>query len=106
MFIIFQDEGSRPPKSHQQYYFKNSGFTPDIKGLTIEAGLTQEPEIMFQVPYLNLIGKGLSTVLLQNTEQLKAGISLTLSFSINGENINTTQNLTSGTVGIHNVQTN
>ncbi|MCK5029710.1 MAG: hypothetical protein KAR57_08745, partial [Bacteroidales bacterium] len=30
---------------------------PDIKGLTIEAGKTQEPEITFQVPYLNLMGK-------------------------------------------------
>ena len=68
--------------------------TPDIKGLTIDAGSTQEPEIRFQVPYLNLIGKGLSTSLLQNTAQLKADLSFTLSLSINGETITTTQNLT------------
>ena len=68
--------------------------TPDIKGLTIGAGLMQEPEIKFQVPYLNLIGKGLSTALLQNTTQLKADMSFTLSLSINGETITTTQNLT------------
>ncbi|MCT4586421.1 MAG: hypothetical protein N4A71_01220 [Carboxylicivirga sp.] len=68
--------------------------TPDIKGLTIGAGSTQEPEIMFQVPYLNLVGKGLSTALLQNTAQLKADMSFTLSLSINGETITTTQNLT------------
>ncbi len=68
--------------------------TPDIKGLTIGAGSTQEPEILFQVPYLNLIGKGLSMALLQNTSQLKADLSFTLSLSINGETITTTQNLT------------
>ncbi len=70
--------------------------TPDIKGLTIEAGSTQEPEILFQVPYLNLIGKGLSAALLQDTDQLKADMSFTLSLSINGENITTTQNLKDG----------
>ena len=68
--------------------------TPDIKGLTVGAGSTQEPEILFQVPYLNLVGKGLSTALLQNTAQLKADMSFTLSLSINGETITTTQNLT------------
>jgi len=77
--------------------YKGSAFaysTPDIKGLTIRAGSTQEPEILFQVPYLNLVGKGLSTALLQNTAQLKADMSFTLSLSINGETITTTQNLT------------
>jgi hypothetical protein len=68
--------------------------TPDIKGLTIHAGKTQEPEIVFQVPYLNLMGKGLSMALLQNTEQLKADMSFTLTLSVNGETITTTQNLT------------
>ncbi|MCT4643619.1 MAG: hypothetical protein N4A74_01435 [Carboxylicivirga sp.] len=68
--------------------------TPDIKGLTIGAGSMQEPEILFQVPYLNLVGKGLTTALLQNTAQLKADLSFTLSLSINGETITTTQNLT------------
>lgn len=68
--------------------------TPDIKGLTIEAGKTQEPEIVFQVPYLNLMGKGLSMSLLQNTAQLKADMSFTLTLSVNGETITTTQNLT------------
>jgi hypothetical protein len=68
--------------------------TPDIKGLTIDAGKTQEPEIVFQVPYLNLMGKGLSMSLLQNTEQLKADMSFTLTLSVNGETITTTQNLT------------
>jgi hypothetical protein len=68
--------------------------TPDIKGLTIGAGSTEEPDILFQVPYLNLVGKGLSTALLQNTAQLKADMSFTLSLSINGETITTTQNLT------------
>jgi hypothetical protein len=68
--------------------------TPDIKGLTIPAGKTQEPEITFQVPYLNLMGKGLSMAALQNTEQLKADMTFTLTISINGETITTTQNLT------------
>ena len=68
--------------------------TPDIKGLTIPAGKTQEPEITFQVPYLNLMGKGLSMAALQNSEQLKADMTFTLTISINGETITTTQNLT------------
>jgi LEA14-like dessication related protein len=68
--------------------------TPDIRGLTIPAGKTQEPEITFQVPYLNLMGKGLSMAALQNTEQLKADMTFTLTISINGETITTTQNLT------------
>lgn len=66
---------------------------PDITGLTIPAGGTQEPEIHFQVPFLNLIGKGVTTALLQNTEQLKAGMSFTLTVSINGETLTTTQSL-------------
>ena len=78
--------------------------TPDIKGLTIGVGSIQEPEIKFQVPYLNLIGKGLSTALLQNTAQLKADLSFTLSLNINGETITTTQNLTTGTAGLDNTQ--
>jgi hypothetical protein len=68
--------------------------TPDIKGLTIVAGKTQEPEITFQVPYLNLMGKGLTMAALQNIEQLKADMTFTLTLSINGETITTTQNLT------------
>ena len=67
--------------------------TPDIKVLTIPAGQTQEPEITFQVPYLNLLGKGLSTAILQDTQQLKADMTFTLTISINGETITTTQNL-------------
>ncbi|NOQ25187.1 MAG: hypothetical protein GQ564_07465 [Bacteroidales bacterium] len=67
---------------------------PDIKGLTIGAGKTQEPEIVFQVPYLNLMGKGLTMALLQNTAQLKADMSFTLTLNVNGETITTTQNLT------------
>lgn len=68
--------------------------TPDIKGLTIPAGKSQEPEIVFQVPYLNLMGKGLNMAVLSNTAQLKADMSFTLTISINGETITTTQNLT------------
>ena len=68
--------------------------TPDIKGLTIEAGKSQEPEILFQVPYLNLMGKGLSLSVLSNTEQLKADMTFTMTISINGETITTTQSLT------------
>jgi hypothetical protein len=68
--------------------------TPDIKGLTIQAGKTQEPEITFQVPYLNLMGKSLTMTALQNIEQLKADMTFTLTLSINGETITTTQNLT------------
>lgn len=71
--------------------------TPDIKGLTIGTGGTQEPEIVFQVPYLNLLGKGLSMSLLQNTALLKADMSFTLTLSVNGETITTTQNLTDET---------
>ncbi len=68
--------------------------TPDIKGLTIPAGKSQEPEILFQVPYLNLMGKGLTIAALQNTQQLKADMAFTLTISVNGETITTTQNLT------------
>ena len=68
--------------------------TPDIKGLNIEAGKMQEPEITFQVPYLNLMGKGLTLSALQNTAQLKADMTFTLTITINGETITTTQNLT------------
>ncbi len=68
--------------------------TPDIKGLTIQSGKTQEPEITFQVPYLNLMGKGMSMAVLRNTQQLKADMSFTLALNINGETITTTQNLT------------
>ncbi len=71
--------------------------TPDNKGLTIPAGKTQEPEITFQVPYLNLMGKGLTMAALSNTEQLKADMTFTLTISINGETITTTQNLTDET---------
>lgn len=68
--------------------------TPDLKGLTIGAGKAQEPEIMFQVPYLNLLGKGLTLAALQNTAQLNADMTFTLTLNINGETITTTQNLT------------
>jgi hypothetical protein len=77
--------------------YKNSAIAfsmPDIKGLTIPAGKTQEPEITFQVPYLNLMGKGLTMAALQNTEQLKADMTFSLTLTINGETITTTQNLT------------
>jgi len=77
--------------------YKNSAIafsTPDIKGLTIPVGKSQELEITFQVPYLNLMGKGLTMAALQNTEQLKADMSFSMTISINGETITTTQNLT------------
>jgi len=67
--------------------------TPDIKGLTIEAGKTQEPEIVFQVPYLNLMGKGLTLSVLSNTEQLKKDMTFTMTISVNGETLTTTQSL-------------
>ena len=67
--------------------------TPDIKGLTIGAGKTQEPEIVFQVPYLNLMGKGLTLSVLSNTEQLKADMTFTMTISVNGETLTTTQSL-------------
>jgi hypothetical protein len=76
--------------------------TPDIKGLTIPAGKSQEPEILFQVPYLNLMGKGLTMAALQNTQQLKADMTFTLTISVNGETLTTTQNLTTGTAGLNN----
>ena len=68
--------------------------TPDIKGLTIAAGKTQEPEIVFQVPYLNLMGKGLTLSVLSNTELLKKDMTFTMTISVNGETITTTQSLT------------
>ncbi len=68
--------------------------TPDIKGLTIEAGKQAEPEITFDVPYMNLMGKGLTLSALSNTEQLKKDMTFTLTISINGETITTTQSLT------------
>lgn len=71
--------------------------TPDIKGLTIEAGKQAEPEITFDVPYMNLLGKGLSLSTLANTEQLKKDMTFTLTISINGETITTTQSLTDET---------
>lgn len=67
--------------------------TPDIKGLTIGAGKTQEPEIVFQVPYLNLMGKGLTLSVLSNTQQLKADMTFTMTISVNGETLTTTQSL-------------
>jgi hypothetical protein len=67
--------------------------TPDIKGLTIGAGKTQEPEILFQVPYLNLMGKGLTLSVLSNTQQLKADMTFTMTISVNGETLTTTQSL-------------
>uniref|UniRef100_UPI002AA664A1 hypothetical protein n=1 Tax=uncultured Desulfobacter sp. TaxID=240139 RepID=UPI002AA664A1 len=67
--------------------------TPDIKGLTIGAGKTQEPEIVFQVPYLNLMGKGLTLSMLSNTQQLKADMTFTMTISVNGETLTTTQSL-------------
>ena len=67
--------------------------TPDIKGLTIEAGKSKEPEIVFQVPYLNLLGKGLNLSALSNTAQLKADMTFTMTISVNGETITTTQSL-------------
>nr|WP_319398830.1 hypothetical protein [uncultured Carboxylicivirga sp.] len=67
--------------------------TPDIKGLTIGAGKTQEPEIVFQVPYLNLMGKGLTLSVLSNTQQLKADMTFIMTISVNGETLTTTQSL-------------
>lgn len=67
--------------------------TPDIKGLTIGAGKTQEPEIVFQVAYLNLMGKGLTLSVLSNTQQLKADMTFTMTISVNGETLTTTQSL-------------
>ncbi len=67
--------------------------TPDINGLTIAAGKTQEPEILFQVPYLNLMGKGLNLKALSNTEQLKKDMTFTMTISVNGESLTTTQSL-------------
>jgi len=67
--------------------------TPDIKGLTIGEGKTQEPEIVFQVPYLNLMGKGLTLSVLSNTQQLKADMTFTMTISVNGETLTTTQSL-------------
>ncbi len=67
--------------------------TPDIKGLTIGAGKTQETEIVFQVPYLNLMGKGLTLSVLSNTQQLKADMTFTMTISVNGETLTTTQSL-------------
>lgn len=71
--------------------------TPNIKGLSIAAGSYKEPEIKFQVPYLNLIGKGLSVPLLQDSSVLKKHLSFTLNISINGATITTTQNLSEPT---------
>ena len=68
--------------------------TPDIKGNTIQAGSTHEPEILFQVPYLNLVGKGVTAALFQNIEQLKADLTFTLTLTVNGEQLTTTQSLT------------
>lgn len=78
-----------------QYKGSDIAFsTPDMKGLTLEAGKTQEPEITFQVPYLNLMGKGLTMTALQNIQQLKKDMSFKLTLNLNGETLTTTQNLT------------
>jgi hypothetical protein len=68
--------------------------TPDIKGLAIEAGKQAEPEILFDVPYMNLMGSGLTLKVLANTDQLKKDMTFTLTITINGETITTTQSLT------------
>ncbi len=85
------------PKFNVYFFVLGSGLK--YRGYyiaAIGAGKTQESEIVFQVPYLNLMGKGLSMTLFQNTAQLKVNMSFTLTLSVNGETITTTQNLTAG----------
>lgn len=66
---------------------------PDMNGFEVASGSKEEPEISFQVPYLNLLGKGLTLSALQNKTQLMADMSFTLTVNINGETVTTTQNL-------------
>ncbi len=85
--------------------------TPDITGLTIEAGKQQESEIVFDVPYLNLLGKGLTLSVLSNTTQLKADLTFTLTITVNNETLTTTQSLaddsqTSGFGSLHSLENN
>ena len=81
------------------YGGKNIAYsTPDIKGTAIQAGTTQDITIRFQVPYLNLIGKGLSIPLLQDSSAFSKNISFQLTLAINGETLTTTQNLTNETM--------
>ncbi|MBN2729127.1 MAG: hypothetical protein JXR53_07870 [Bacteroidales bacterium] len=68
--------------------------TPDIKGLTIPAGGSKEPEIKFDVPYLNLLGKGLNLSALSDTAQLKKDMTFTFTITVNGETLTITQSLT------------
>ncbi len=74
--------------------------TPNLQGIKVKEGSYRQPEIHFQVPYMNLMGKGLSLATLQNTEQLKANLSFTLTIAINGETITTTQKLTDNMSGL------
>ncbi len=79
---------------------------PDIKGVTLKAGTTQDLGIRFQVPYMNLLGKGLSLPLLQDSSTFTRDLSFTLTLTVNGETITTTEKLTNDMQGLgqnHNV---
>ncbi len=66
---------------------------PDVKGTSIQAGSTQEISIRFQVPYMNVAGKGIVNSLLQNARLLFNALTLKLRLTVNGESITTTQQL-------------
>lgn len=70
---------------------------PNLEALEIKEGTYQEPEIIFQVPYMNLVGKGLISSLNDQT-QFQKKLSFTLTIAINGETITTTQKLTDDTM--------
>lgn len=66
---------------------------PDITSIEIETASYQEHEIMFQVPFMNLVGKGILPAL-SNQAQFQQNLSFTLTVTINGETITTKQKLT------------
>ncbi len=84
-------------------HYKNAPIAyskPDIQGVKIDAGTSKDMSIRFQVPYLNLVGKGLSIPLLQDSSALSRHLSFTLTLSVNGETLTTTQNLSKDMQGI------
>ncbi len=84
-------------------HYKNAPIAyskPDIQGVKIDAGTSKDMSIRFQVPYMNLVGKGLSIPLLQDSSALSRNLSFTLTLSVNGETLTTTQNLSKDMQGI------
>ena len=77
-----------------QYKGKSIAFSkPNIEGVTIQPGKAEELEILFQVPYMNLVGSGLNIGAFQNKALLMAHLSFPITVAVNGETISHTLKL-------------